>query len=297
MAPVAAAGVRAPQAGSTRDRGSPGSSAARRRLPHPRGRSDGHGARRHSERPRPGFQTGSPGSSSIRAASPAGSAAPPLLVKTAPAPPVSLVSAPRPPVPGRGRAPGRAGLQKPRGFWGAVSPPSPRKSTGGAATAKWNPVPVAAGSRGQGRPRPGGAAASQAPWTAAALTSPTPVVSGGNRCRKRESPEPVLCAVEGWALRRGTLPHPAPKSPRLGDYVPSLCSLWNRDLEAGRETQALDFSVINDCILKIVPPFSVPPTPSPEHPFTLPAICSAVHCAVVLICWQLSSALWGWCIS
>lgn len=38
MAPVAAAGVRAPQAGSTRDRGNPGSSAARRRLPHPRGR-------------------------------------------------------------------------------------------------------------------------------------------------------------------------------------------------------------------------------------------------------------------
>lgn len=163
MAPGAAAGVRAPQAGSTRDRGNPGSSAARRRLPHPRGRSDGHGARRHSERPRPGFQTDSPGSSSIRAASPAGSAAPPQLVQTAPAPPASPVSAPRPPAPGPGRAPGRAGLQKPCGSWGAVSPPSPREGAGGAAAVKCNPVPVAAGSRGQGRPRPGGAAASQAP--------------------------------------------------------------------------------------------------------------------------------------
>lgn len=163
MAPGAAAAVRAPQAGSTRDRGSPGSSAARWRLPHPRGRSDGHGARRHSERPRPGFQTGSPGSSSIRAASPAGSAAPPLLVPTAPAPPVSPVSAPRPPAPGPGRAPGRAGLQEPRGSWGAVSPPSSQEGAGGAAAATWNLVPVAAGSRGQGGPRPGGAAASQAP--------------------------------------------------------------------------------------------------------------------------------------
>lgn len=46
--------------------------AARRCLSYPRGCCDGHGARRQSARPRPGFQTGGAGSSSARAASPAG---------------------------------------------------------------------------------------------------------------------------------------------------------------------------------------------------------------------------------
>ena len=110
MAPGAAAATRAPQAGST------GSSAARWRLPHPRGRSDGHRARRHSERPRPGFQTGSPGSSSIRpphlrAARRASAGTDGTCASSVPG------LRPSPPGAGPGRAPGRAGLREPRGSW------------------------------------------------------------------------------------------------------------------------------------------------------------------------------------
>lgn len=69
MAPGVASRARAPQAGSTQDWGSPGSSAAA--PPLPKDRDDGHGARRHRARARPAFQTGDPGSST-RPASPAG---------------------------------------------------------------------------------------------------------------------------------------------------------------------------------------------------------------------------------
>lgn len=140
--------------------------AARRRLPYPRGRGDGHGARRQSARPRPGLQTSGPGSSSPRAASPAVGAAPPPPVQTAPAPLRSRVSAPRPPLQTRVTHLAARGCWSP-GSGRAASEPPPGEDAGGAGVTSWKPAPaaavvrVAAGSRAPGsvaRSREGAAA-------------------------------------------------------------------------------------------------------------------------------------------
>lgn len=161
VAPRAAAGVRAPKAGSTRDRGSPGSSAASPPLPKgPRRRSRGAAPERATQagipnrRPRLLLHSG-------RLTCGQRCAASARIDGTC----VARLTGLRPST--AGARPGRRTWTRgsgSQGSWGAASLPPPGEGAGGAGAAAWNPapaaaaaavvVPVAAGSRGPGCPRP-----------------------------------------------------------------------------------------------------------------------------------------------